>query len=208
MTRQPAARRRQTDARWLIDAGLLLIAVSNYWMSRMNLNISPDQVIWPRTGLVFFRLLSTRAIPAGEVWINDNGTSAAIWFPPGMQAWPVELVAKLKLLPLFLTLCGFGRMRQGDTLSDAMERAHPQEPHFYLYFLAVDPALQGMGLGSRILDATLKRIDEMGLSAYLENSNPRNTRSYERAGFLARNNIAPEGAPPLIPMWRAVSQYR
>jgi hypothetical protein len=36
MTRQPAARRRQTDARWLIDAGLLFIAVSNYWMSRMN----------------------------------------------------------------------------------------------------------------------------------------------------------------------------
>ena len=208
MTRQPAARRRQTDARWLIDAGLLLIAVSNYWMSRMNLNISPDQVIWPRAGLVFFRLLSTRAIPAGEVWINDNGTSAAIWFPPGMQAWPVELVAKLKLLPLFLTLCGFGRMRRGGMLSDARERAHPQEPHFYLYFLAVDPALQRMGLGSRILDATLKRIDEMGLSAYLENSNPRNTRSYERAGFLARKNMAPEDAPPLIPMWRAVSQYR
>jgi ribosomal protein S18 acetylase RimI-like enzyme len=44
-------------------------------------------------------------------------------------------------------------------LSDAMERAHPQEPYFYLYFLAVDPALQGMGLGSTIVDATLKRID-------------------------------------------------
>ena len=65
-----------------------------------------------------------------------------------------------------------------------------------------------MGLGSRIRDATLKRIDEMGLSAYLENSNPRNTRLYEHAGFLARENIALEGAPPLIPMWRAVSQYR
>jgi ribosomal protein S18 acetylase RimI-like enzyme len=119
-----------------------------------------------------------------------------------------ELVAKLKLLALFLRLCGFGRMRRGGALSDAMERTHPQEPHFYLYFLAVDPALQGMGLGSRILDATLKRIDEMGLPAYLENSNPRNTPLYKRAGFLARKNIAPEGAPPLIPMWRAVSQYR
>jgi MFS transporter, DHA2 family, multidrug resistance protein len=43
---------RQTDARWLIGAGLLLLAVSNYWMSRMNLDISPDQVIWPRAGLV------------------------------------------------------------------------------------------------------------------------------------------------------------
>jgi MFS transporter, DHA2 family, multidrug resistance protein len=42
---------RQTDARWLIGAGSLLLAVSNYWMSRMNLDISPDQVIWPRAGL-------------------------------------------------------------------------------------------------------------------------------------------------------------
>lgn len=79
------------------------------------------------------------------------------------------------------------------------------EAFFYLYFLAVDPALQGMGLVSTTLDATLKRIDEMGLPAYLENSNPRNTRLYQRAGFVARKNIAPEGAPPLIPMWRAVS---
>jgi ribosomal protein S18 acetylase RimI-like enzyme len=175
----------------------------------MNLNISPpkkdqagprpDDLVPAEVPLSFIH-----TSPAGIARVDK---SRAIWFPPGMQAWPVELVAKLKLLPLFLTLCGFGRMRRGGTLSDAMERAHPQEPHFYLYFLAVDPALQGMGLGSRILDATLKRIDEMGLSAYLENSNPRNTRSYERAGFLARKNIAPEGAPPLIPMWRAVSQY-
>jgi MFS transporter, DHA2 family, multidrug resistance protein len=43
---------RQTDARWLIAAGLLLMAVSNYWMSQMNLFISPDDVIWPRVVLV------------------------------------------------------------------------------------------------------------------------------------------------------------
>jgi MFS transporter, DHA2 family, multidrug resistance protein len=42
----------KTDARWLIGAGLLIIAASNYWMSQMNLQISPEQVIWPRAGLV------------------------------------------------------------------------------------------------------------------------------------------------------------
>ena len=39
---------RKTDARWLIGTGLLLMAASNYWMSQMNLLISPDQVVWPR----------------------------------------------------------------------------------------------------------------------------------------------------------------
>jgi DHA2 family multidrug resistance protein len=39
---------RGADARWLIAAGLLVMAVSNYWMAHMNLEISPIQVIWPR----------------------------------------------------------------------------------------------------------------------------------------------------------------
>ena len=43
---------RKTDARWLIGVGLLLMAISNYWMSQMNLFISPGQVVWPRVLLV------------------------------------------------------------------------------------------------------------------------------------------------------------
>lgn len=39
---------RGTDARWLIGAGLLIMVGGNFWMSRMNLEISPWQVIWPR----------------------------------------------------------------------------------------------------------------------------------------------------------------
>lgn len=53
-----------------------------------------------------------------------------------------------------------------------------------------------------MLAATLKRADEKAMPAYLENSNPRNARLYERAGFIAGRNIAPPGAPPLIAMWR------
>ncbi|HEY2531777.1 MAG TPA: DHA2 family efflux MFS transporter permease subunit [Xanthobacteraceae bacterium] len=43
---------RKTDARWLIATGLLLMAASSYWMSQMNLFISPDEVVWPRVVLV------------------------------------------------------------------------------------------------------------------------------------------------------------
>jgi DHA2 family multidrug resistance protein len=43
---------RGTDARWLIAAGLLLMAAGSYWMSQMNLDIGPGQVIWPRVVLV------------------------------------------------------------------------------------------------------------------------------------------------------------
>jgi MFS transporter, DHA2 family, multidrug resistance protein len=43
---------RKTDARWLIVAGLVLMAISSYWMSQMNLFISPGQVVWPRVVMV------------------------------------------------------------------------------------------------------------------------------------------------------------
>ena len=35
---------RAVDARWLIVAGLLIVVAANYWMARMNLQISPAQV--------------------------------------------------------------------------------------------------------------------------------------------------------------------
>ncbi len=43
---------RGTDARWLIAAGLLGMTAGNYWMSQMNLDISPGQVVWPRVVLI------------------------------------------------------------------------------------------------------------------------------------------------------------
>ena len=50
---------RGVDARWLIAAGLVVLAISNYWMAQMNLQISFWQVVWPRMvltaglGLIF-----------------------------------------------------------------------------------------------------------------------------------------------------------
>jgi hypothetical protein len=65
-----------------------------------------------------------------------------------------------------------------------------------------------MGLGSAMMKSTLKRIDASGSQAYLENSNPKNTRLYERCGFVAQKNIAPKAAPPLVAMWRRPSESR
>ncbi len=43
---------RGTDARWVIVAGLLAMAAGSYWMSQMNLDISPGQAVWPRVVLI------------------------------------------------------------------------------------------------------------------------------------------------------------
>jgi ribosomal protein S18 acetylase RimI-like enzyme len=150
----------------------------------------------------FFWLLRVRAIPFGEVWMAADASVCAAWLPPDAPASPGGFFDQMRLMPMFVRLCGFPRLGRGSAMGDAMEKNHPQDSHYYLAFVAVAPRLQGMGLGGAILEATVARIDEAKAAAYLENSNPRNTRLYERMGFVAKKSIAPRGAPPLIAMWR------
>lgn len=156
----------------------------------------------------FFWLLRTRAVPFGEVWMAKTGATAAAWLPPDVPATAGGSFEQLKLFPMFLRLCGLARLSRGQAMADAMEKHHPHQRHFYLAFIAVAPRFQGLGLGSAILDATLSRSDSLQLPAYLENSNPRNTRLYERHGFVQQKDISPTGAPPLIAMWRPVGAGR
>jgi MFS transporter, DHA2 family, multidrug resistance protein len=50
---------RGADARWLVAAGLVVVAASGYLLSQLNLQVGPAQVIWPRMlltlglGLIF-----------------------------------------------------------------------------------------------------------------------------------------------------------
>jgi DHA2 family multidrug resistance protein len=43
---------RGVDARWLVAIGLMVMSGGCYWMSIMNLYISPFQVIWPRVVMI------------------------------------------------------------------------------------------------------------------------------------------------------------
>ena len=152
----------------------------------------------------FFWVLIKRAIPYGEVWMSEG--VAAAWLPPDVPVTPGGFAEQMKLMPLILRLCGVPRLRRATAMAESMEKNHPKERHFYLAYLAVAPRLQGLGLGGALLEATLARADAKGVPAYLANSNPKNAKLYERAGFVAKRDIAPPGAPPLIAMWRPAKE--
>jgi ribosomal protein S18 acetylase RimI-like enzyme len=85
-----------------------------------------------------------------------------------------------------------------------MAKRHPMDRrHAYLWFLGVTPALQGMGIGSRLLRAANERLDAEGLPAYLETGTTRNVALYRRHGFEVIHEEAPApGAPTMWHMWR------
>lgn len=59
----------------------------------------------------------------------------------------------------------------------------PDEPHWHLGPVAVEPALQMQGIGSAMLRAFCSVIDCLHAPAYLETDKPQNVHFYERYGF-------------------------
>ncbi|GAA2909093.1 MULTISPECIES: GNAT family N-acetyltransferase [Streptomyces] len=81
---------------------------------------------------------------------------------------------------------------------------HPSgRAHEYLWMIGVAPGRQGEGLGTALIESALDRCDREGLSAYLEASNARSRKLYERLGFEVTGPVLdlPDG-PAMWPMWR------
>jgi GNAT superfamily N-acetyltransferase len=84
-----------------------------------------------------------------------------------------------------------------------VEKAHPEEPHWYLACLGTDPPKQRTGVGTTLVGPVLERCDKEGLPAYLETQKPENVPYYERFGFRVTGELdITEGGPHVWLMWR------
>jgi MFS transporter, DHA2 family, multidrug resistance protein len=77
---------RGFDARWIIALGLLIMAAGNYWMAIMNLDISPNLVVWPRVVLI---------IGLSMIFVSIN-VAAFKYIPPHLRGAAVGLFALLR----------------------------------------------------------------------------------------------------------------
>ena len=68
--------------------------------------------------------------------------------------------------------------------------------HLRLEFFGVDPAAQGTGIGSALIEHGHRRADEMGIPCYLETFTEENVRFYEHRGYeLAGEFTVGDGIP-------------
>jgi ribosomal protein S18 acetylase RimI-like enzyme len=137
-----------------------------------------------------------RAFEHETAYVTESFLGGILWLPPGVT--PDEAALER------LTTETVPEPTRSECLSilEQMSAAHPEEPHWHLAFVGVDPACQGKGIGAALLRHTLPRVDEQHLHAYLESSNPANVPLYRRHGFEVVREIRMQGAPPVIPMIR------
>lgn len=145
--------------------------------------------------------------PDAHVFTTDEGVRGVIGVsPPGR--WPPPAWRWLPWLAAFWRRPRMpwptARLRKGGlALRSATERLHPRQPHYYVYFLGVDPDHQGRGHGRALLAPTCALADRDHLPAYLETTNPKNLGLYRRFGFEVVDEVTCyPGAPPLWTMLR------
>jgi ribosomal protein S18 acetylase RimI-like enzyme len=136
------------------------------------------------------------AFDLGTVHRTTDFAGVAAWLPAGVSPDEEALGAVVHegVAP--------GLLEEVFTLLERVGASHPNEPHWFLPGIGVDPRSQGQGIGGALLAHGLATVDEQHAVAYLESSNPRNIRLYERHGFTVIRQIQLGSAPPVTPMVR------
>ncbi|MBW8736076.1 MAG: GNAT family N-acetyltransferase [Streptomyces turgidiscabies] len=138
----------------------------------------------------------------GRVDVTEDGSACALWLSVPADAHPDEAEQGDDAIQLREAVePGNARVELIGRLTSGI---HPSgRAHEYLWLIAVAPGSQGRGLGTALVQPVLDRCDREGVAAYLEASNVRSRKLYERLGFdlLGRPLDLPDG-PPMWPMWR------
>ena len=127
-------------------------------------------------------VVSRHAVAEPPLVAFDGATIVAMAgvLPPG-TCQPTN-AQRLRLFPSMLPT-GPGSLLRAVRLSTAWGKLDPKERHSHLGPLAVDAHLKGRGIGTQILRAYCRRLDEANLTGYLETETEDNVRLYMRFGF-------------------------
>ena len=142
-----------------------------------------------RANALFLEPLMDRGI----VWETADGHGALVLVPPEQaEAWD-DANAHIENSTTDETDDGG---RRWERFWEWVASRIPQEPHWHLDSVAVEPGWQGRGIGSALIEFAFEHVRESGVAIVLETGTPRNVRLYERLGFhVVEEASPPEGGP-------------
>lgn len=153
----------------------------------------PDDELYATMAPLFFDTMVDLRLRGGHVDVNDSVDGAAQWNPPGGIDVPDAEQAR--------AWANYQEM-ESDATSDRMKAFEaafadhvPSDPHWYLGVVAVDPDLQGQGIGRAVVAAGCARADADHVSCFLESTSAKNLPLYESLGFQVTGAVDLRGGP-------------
>jgi GNAT superfamily N-acetyltransferase len=133
-----------------------------------------------RTFAALFRVFGAQrpicALHAGTVVAVGGIAPAGTCQPTALQ--------RLRFVPSMIAIGPGPAARVGKWLAAWGER-DPDQPNSHLGPVAVEPRLQGRGIGSQLMTAYCRALDAAGEVSYLETDKPDNVPFYQRHGYAA-----------------------
>lgn len=164
------------------DKGLVLNILTNSFLENKSVNylIPNDHKHKERVRALMDYSFET-CYAFGKVLISDDSEAVAlICFHENKKTTLQSLVWEAKLV---FNGIGIGNVSKAMAREKKIAQNYPQTPFYYLWFIAVNPVLQGKGIGSKFLNEIRNDAAAMKRPIYLETSTMRNLPFYHNAGL-------------------------
>jgi GNAT superfamily N-acetyltransferase len=120
------------------------------------------------------------------IHLADEARGVAVWLLPQSPRLESQAAqSKRTFLHAALSPKGCENYYRIIEFMSAKSAALIDEAAWYLSIVAVDPDVQGQGLGRQLLEPTITEADHAGVTCYLETFSQRNLSFYQRLGFSA-----------------------
>ena len=174
-----------------------------------NVWMFPDEDKRRTAMLSDFRMAIKYGVRYGKVYSTDGSNEgAAVWLPPDQPTTSMLRMMRvgfwdLAFAPLKLGVGFMPRFFAAMSKIDELHKTDAPRRHWYLMVLGVDPARQGQGVGSALIQPGLEQADRDRVPCYLETAKEINVTFYKKHGFeVVREIDLPRGGPRLWTMLR------
>jgi len=128
-----------------------------------------------RYGLNYGRVFATSPNLEGvAVWLPSDRSEVTFW--RAMRSGGMTLQKQLSKDAMRRLLAFADQI-------DSYHKKHVPGRHCYLFFIGVDPRVQGRGYGGKLIRPVLLEMDQNRMDCYLNTQNEQNIGLYEHFGF-------------------------
>lgn len=139
-----------------------------------------------RYGMIYGSVFTTSpAVEGVAVWLPWDKSEVTLW--RAFRAGGFRLQKQLGKEAM-------DRLMAFSTTIDDLHKKHLPSPHYYLFFIGVDPVYQGKGFAGRLLRPMLAWLDRERIPCYLNTQNEKNIRLYEHFGFRVIDQVTLPGS--------------